>query len=368
MKILSISTDRKVFEQGSAVRARLLDYGRLVGELHVIVFAKRSLGFLDEKVAPNIYLYPTNSLGKFFHILFAIFCALKMKRRGVSVDVVTAQDPFEAGLAGYIIARIFKARLHIQIHTDVMSPYFACESFLNLARVRLAKFLLPRAGAIRVVSERIKDSLSTFGFRLSTVTVLPIFIDTQISTKKTANNLKKKYPQFDSHLLIAARLSREKNIGSAIEAMQTVISEHPKAGLIITGDGPEEMKLKKLVAKLGLEKNVVFEGWQDDLFGYYKTADALVLPSYYEGYGMVAVEALAAQCPVIMTDVGCAGDVIIDPENGLVVPVGDTPALAYAIGRVVAGNVKFDVKPPILPTKEEYLEAYKKSWEDANLR
>ena len=65
------------------------------------------------------------------------------------IDVVTTQDPFECGLAGFLIARIFRARLHIQIHTDVMSPYFANESTLNRVRVLIAKFLIPRASGIR---------------------------------------------------------------------------------------------------------------------------------------------------------------------------------------------------------------------------
>lgn len=363
MRILSIGSDRKVFEQGSAVRVRLLEYGGLVDELHVVVFAKKSLGFKNEIIQPNIFLYPTNSIGKFFHIPAAIIRAYALKRCGVRIDVVTTQDPFEAGLVGYIIARIFNARLHIQVHTDFLSPYFTNESLINRVRVILAKFLLPRANSIRVVSERIKNSLSTLNFQLSTIIVLPIFIE---SCKETAAvDFKKKFPQFDKIILVASRLSREKNIDSMIEAMQQVVTRCSKAGLVIVGSGPEEAHLKKLVAQLGLEENVVFEGWQDNLYPYYKAADVFALSSYYEGYGMVAVEALATGCPVVMTDVGCAGDVVRDGENGLIVPVGDTNALAHAIERVISGEVKLVAKYPKLPTKEEYLTAYKKSWEDA---
>lgn len=358
-----ISTDRKVFEQGSAVRTRLLEYGNFSEELYVVVFAKRSLGLLDEEISPDVFLYPTNSLGKFFHIPAAIIRAYTLKRCGVRIDVVTTQDPFEAGLAGYIIARIFNARLHIQVHTDLMSPYFTNESLINRVRVILAKFLLPRANSIRVVSERIKNSLLTLNFQLSTIIVLPIFIESRKET--TAVDFKKKFPQFDRIILVASRLSREKNIDSMIEAMQQVVTRCPKAGLVIVGSGPEEAPLKKLVAQLGLGENVVFEGWQDNLYPYYKAADVFVLPSYYEGYGLVVVEALAAGCPVVMTDVGCAREVVRDRENGFVVPVGDVPALAHAIEKVLSGEVKLIAKAPVLPTKEEYLVAYKKSWEDA---
>ena len=368
MKILSIGTDRKMFEKGSAVRARLLEYGGLVDELHVIVFTKRALGFCEETIPPNIFLYSTNAWTRFGYVYHAIICALALKRRGVSIDVVTTQDPFECGLAGFLIAHIFRARLHIQIHTDVMSPYFANESILNRVRVFFAKFLIPRADAIRVVSERIKNSLTHNTYNLTPVSVLPILVEIpEHASVSKEYDLKKKYPQFDFHMLIVARLAREKNIGSVIEAMRSVVATYPKTGLVIVGEGPLLEYLKLKTKNYNLQSSVIFEGWQDNLFSYYKTADILVLPSLYEGYGMVAVEALLSGCPVIMTAVGCAGDVVRDRENGLVVPVGDTPALAHAIECVVSGKVKLVAKPSKLPTKEEYLMAYKKSWESALL-
>lgn len=363
MRVLMISTDRKVFEQGSAVRSRLLEYGRLVEELHVIVFSKRALGFRDKVIPPNIFLYSTNSIGGFFYIPSVVIRALTLKRSGVMVDVVTTQDPFETGLAGYIATGVFKAGLHIQIHTDLMSPFFARESVLNRLRVLVANFLIPRANAIRVVSERIKNSLTHNTPDLTHVSVLPIF--TEIIQSETEE---KKFPQFNKIILMAARLSKEKNIGSAIEAMGEVVKTNPRTGLVIVGDGPEREALVLKTKTYHLEPNIVFEGWQDNLYPYYKVANVFVLSSYYEGYGMVVVEALAAGCPVIMTDVGCAGDVVRDGENGLVVPVGDTQALAEAMRRVISGEAKLVAKPPKLPVKEEYLVAYKKSWDDALIK
>lgn len=366
MNVLSISSDRKLFEPGSGVRSRTLEYGRLVDGLHIIVFAKRSLGFRTESFPPNIFLYPTNAHTRWGYVPHAILEARKLKRRGVHIDVVTTQDPFEAGLAGFFIARLFGAKLHVQIHTDFMSPYFAKESFINRLRFIVAKFLLPRVDAVRVVSERIKKSLVSIVKPITPVTVLPIFVNVDKPHDTSSETmLKKKYPQFEFHIVMASRLSLEKNIPLALEAMNEVIGKHSKVGLIIVGSGPEEESLKGLVQKLGLVKNVMFEGWQEDPSQYFHTADAFLLTSNYEGYGMVVVEALAAGCPVVMTDVGCAGEVVQNGENGLVVPVGDREALVRAITRVVTSGVKFNVAPPELLTKEEYLAAYKKSWEDA---
>jgi glycosyltransferase involved in cell wall biosynthesis len=145
--------------------------------------------------------------------------------------------------------------------------------------------------------------------------------------------------------------------------MQEVVTKHPKVGLNIVGSVPEEEYLKTQVQKLGLEHHVMFEGWQESLGAYFQSADALLLTSNFEGYGMVVAEALAAGCPVVMTDVGCAGEIVHNGENGLVVPVGDREALVRAITRVVTHGVKFNIIPPKLPTKKEYLATYRASWE-----
>ncbi len=366
MNILSISSDRKVFEQGSAVRSRLLEYGRLVDELHVIIFAKRSNGFKPETFPPNIFLYSANAHTKWGYIPHAIWQARILKKSGVHIDVVTAQDPFESGLAGYFIARIFGAKLHLQIHTDFMSPYFARESFLNSVRVRLAKFLLQRANAVRVVSERIKKSIDKIVLRGTPVAMLPIFIN--ITDAHTPHDLKKNYPKFEKIILMASRLSPEKNIPLALKAMKEIVTKYPKAGLIIVGSGSQEKSLKLQTTNYKLQTSVVFEGWQDDLASYYKTADLFLLTSNYEGYGMTIVEALSAGCPVVMTDVGCAGDVVQSGKNGLVVPVGDEKAIVTAVCNVLSGEAHLEAKPPKLPTKEEYLASYCASWEDALMK
>jgi glycosyltransferase involved in cell wall biosynthesis len=120
----------------------------------------------------------------------------------------------------------------------------------------------------------------------------------------------------------------------------------------------------------GLKDNVIIEGWTNDLSSYYKTADMFIITSNYEGYGMTAVEAMAGGCPVIMTDVGLAGEVLIDSENGLVTPVGDKKALVEALNKLINNE---DLRSKLsqnaleavshLQTKQQYLEAYKKDWE-----
>lgn len=308
MKVISIGSDRNLFNRSSAVRKRICEQANLLDELHVIVFSGRSLGLRREKVSSKLWLYPTNSRSRWAYVKDAVKITRNLK---LHADLITCQDPFEAGLAGWLSRGRLRVELELQIHTDLFSSYFVRHSMLNRVRVMLAKFLLPRADKIRVVSNRIKDSLIIkLQIPENRVEVRPIFVDVEkIKNAPIITDLHKKYPQFAKIILMASRLTREKNIGLAIESMPEILKEQPRAGLIIAGSGPEESKLKLEIINKELEKSVIFEPWSDDLSSYYKTCDVFLNTSWYEGYGMTLAEARAAGATVISTDVGVAREV-----------------------------------------------------------
>ncbi|MDD4902805.1 MAG: glycosyltransferase [Patescibacteria group bacterium] len=371
MKLLVINLDKGIFSAGSASLERLKEYSRLVDKIFVIVWTLKK----EEPIIwqDKLFVYPTNSCCRLFYYFDSFRLARKILKKD-KIDLIFTQDPFETGLAGRLIAARNNLKLQIQIHTDFLSPYFRRESFLNILRVRLAKFLLPKADSIRVVSQRIRNSLKAASYKLKAEpVVLPIFVDAErIKNTPIKTNLKQKYPQFDRVILAAGRLSREKNIGLAIEVMREIVKKYPKTGLIIVGSGPEEADLKFKIKNLKLRDNIVMEAWTDDLASYLKTADLFLVTSNYEGWSMAAVEALAAGCPVVMTDVGCAGELIVNGESGLVVPVGSGERLVEAILKIFENeNLRKKIKNNAIPifnwllNKEQTMELYKKSWEIA---
>jgi len=376
MKVLMISTDRKILEENSEVRQTMIEYGSLAEELHVVVFTKRQsqISNLKSQNFGNIFIYPTNSWSKWLYV----FSAVKIGEKILASDgqwLITSQDPFETGLAGYKLTKKSDIPLQLQIHTDFLNPYFVQHSMLNRLRVKIAKFLIPRATCIRVVSERIKKSilgrLNLHGEVQPPIIVLPVFVDVKkIQEVSTRIDLHQKYPQFNFIILIASRLTKEKNISLAIEAVKDLVKKYPKIGLIVVGDGPEKNNLKFKIKNLKLHDNVVFEPWSNDLISYYKTCDVFLLTSNYEGYGRTAVEALASGSLVIMTDVGVAGDITKDGYNSLIVPVGDKIGLERAIEKMIndrALHAKLSLSSENLIykmlSKKEYLEKLKKSWE-----
>lgn len=330
MKALVIGTDVTIFQKNSDARRRTEEYARFFDEYHMIIYTPR--GFRPETSGKRLFLYPTNSRW----IIFGPFQAVRIgscviRERGI--HAVSVQDPAESGLAGFLLKMRFGLPLHIQLHSDFLSPYFRANSWKEFVRFLLALFIIPKGNAFRVVSRRIKDSLMRrFRIPAFKISILPIFVArVAISQAPPPVHLPERHPQFDFVILMVARLVREKNISLALEAFSEFVKEFLKSGLVIVGDGPEMENLKFKVASLNLSENVRFDGWQDDLVSYYKGADLYLLTSNFEGYGRSVIEAVATGLPVVMTDVGVAGDIIRDHETGRVVRVKDKEALVSAL-------------------------------------
>jgi glycosyltransferase involved in cell wall biosynthesis len=287
--------------------------------------------------------------------------------------VITAQDPFESGLIAYAIARKTKSALHLQLHTDPEARAWK-DSKKNRVRDLIYRFLAPRADAIRAVSERAKHSLVHHGADASRITVVPVVSDEATTTHSTHSSvdIRAAYKEASEIILAMGRLSHEKGFDVLIEAMRSVSLARPSALLLLVGSGPEEHALKKRVLRLGLSSYVRFVPWVRDVAAYFRAADVVVMPSRFEGWGLVACEAARHGRVVVMTDTGCAGEVIVDGETGLVVPPEDPGALSDAITRVLSNDAfrgklgtSAEARARGLVTNTMAIELHKESWETA---
>ncbi|MDO8482021.1 MAG: glycosyltransferase [bacterium] len=311
MKVLQIGTDRSIFDPNSVSASRMREYGKRFGELEIIVFSLRKPRMPVVRLGENVRVSPTDSFSRVLYVLDAVWIGLALPKP----DVISVQDPFEAGIAGWIIARLRGVSLHVQVHTDFLSPEYARHSSLNWLRVLVAGFVLRRADRIRVVSERVKNSIGKKYHLRATVTVLPIFVDVgRFRNVRPDESLTKRFSEFRTKLLVVSRLEPEKGVELAIRAFA---SSAPKdACLIIVGEGSEKASLARLAKTLGLSNRVFFEGSAAPI-KYYKLANLILATSLYEGYGMVIIEALASGVPVLSTDVGIAREAgaIIAPRE-----------------------------------------------------
>lgn len=371
MKILSIGSDRNLFKEGSFVYKRTFSYAKYADNLFIIVFSLRSYN-LNTLKEQNFSVIPTNSFSRLLYVFDSIrigYSILK-KEEDLKDFVITCQDPFESGLSGLVLSLIFNLPLHIQIHTDFLNPYFYRESFLNKVRVFISKIVLKKAKFIRVVSNRILNSLKENNLinKNQKTEVLPI----ALQDKDLFLN-SEKYNEFDSFgfdkkIISVSRLEKEKRVSDIILALKNVTVKYPKTGLFIVGSGSQRTILESLTKSLGLEKNVVFLGQKNEgeIFKLLKSADIFINPSSYEGYGLSVIEAGLSGLPVISSQSGLYPEILDGETNSLVFKVGDIDDLSVKIERLIldnnfsssiAENLKRDLQKSVI-SQDEYIQRY----------
>ena len=146
-------------------------------------------------------------------------------------------------------------------------------------------------------------------------------------------------------VLYVGRFDQRKGIETLVRAVgQSKLFGREDFKLMICGgsrpghsDGDECERIKKIVAELGMSQMTEFRGRisQEDLPSYYAAADVCVVPSHYEPFGLVAIEAMASFTPVVASDVGGLQFTVVNEETGLLAPPQDVPAFANAIDRIL---------------------------------
>ncbi len=135
-------------------------------------------------------------------------------------------------------------------------------------------------------------------------------------------------------IVAVGRLSRQKGFDVLFHAL----AELPGVSLLLVGDGPRRHDLERMRDELGLGERVRMIGWVDDARPYLKSADVLALPSRWESFPLVILEAMFAGLPVVATSVGSVDEAVVDGETGLVIPPDDVGALIDALRRLLTDS------------------------------
>ncbi len=361
MIVISIGTERKVFSQ-NPTRERVLSAQVGFERCHLIVFSLKKNNFKKESI-DNTILYPTNSSLKILYIWDAIRIAYKIimsiSRHEKNNTVVTVQDPFECGLAGLFISRVCNISFQVQIHTDIFSPFFK-NTWMQHFRMLIAPWVIRSADAIRCDSKRMAEVIVKKQMSKAPIVVLPIFIDVKKYdlAQPAQQDIHDLFQEKRFVILMASRLEPEKEIFMAIDVFAKVILKHSKQiGLVIVGSGSLEQQLKDQVKKIGLEHDVLFVPWTDDLQSLYKTADLFLMTSRFEGYGLTIAESLLCGTPVLTSDVGVAPEVVIPGKTGWICPAQNHACFEQKLDMLVASGELYQVTKNYL-TQNPYVHAY----------
>jgi glycogen(starch) synthase len=167
---------------------------------------------------------------------------------------------------------------------------------------------------------------------------------------------------YERLVLFVGRLVYEKGFQLALDALPGVLRQVPNVRFLVAGSGTHEAELKAQAQRLGLAGRGSFLGWigDDALHSLYRIADLCVVPSIYEPFGLVALEAMASGCPCIVADTGGLREVVpVGERVGLRFNGGDAEHLGVMIERLLVNDA---LRERLVAEASEYVLRF--DWDD----
>ena len=198
----------------------------------------------------------------------------------------------------------------------------------------LRRFLYPRASRVVVQTEETAEWARKWLDPSRVVTIPnPVLAPARAGPHSSQSPL----PRGKHWMVGVGRLSEQKCFDKLIDVFAEIASIHSNWHLVILGEGPERASLENRLRQHNLEGRVEMPGVVKNPEDYLRASDIFVLTSRYEGFPNVLCEAMACGLPVVSFDCPVGpGEIIVDGEDGLLVPAGDVSALAAALRRLIA--------------------------------
>ncbi|WP_226581182.1 glycosyltransferase [Halobacillus litoralis] len=285
-----------------------------------------------------------NVIRKYLNWLVKILLAFITKGR--QYDVVHAHYIFPSGLPALLFKKVFGAKLVVTSHGGDLDQM----ANKNKTIASLTKRILQEADEVIVVGEALKTEVTEkFGIDSEKVSLINMGVDRSVFAPADAKEMKQelKLSPDRFHILYVGNHIKAKGLSELLEAFQEIRNERKNAELHFVGSVKDESYLEELKQSVHKEnKQVVhFHGPKDQqtLAKWMAAADLFVLPSYIEGFGLVALEAMSCHTPVVGSDVGGLSYLLSDGAGVLVQPkdawslkqgienVMDDPALRHSM-------------------------------------
>jgi L-malate glycosyltransferase len=235
----------------------------------------------------------------------------------------------------YAIPHSISAYLAKRMLTDRVVPFVTTLHGTDITLVGndrsylpITRFGIEQSDAVTAVSEYLKQrTVQEFQIK-RTVHVVPNFVDCNVYGRSTDETLRKKFAPGDEPLLIHISNFRAVKRVEDVIGVFALVRKQIKARLLMVGDGPDRPKAEWLASTHGISDDVIFVGKQNDMNQFLALSDILLLPSELESFGLVALEAMACEVPVVATHVGGIPEVVREGIDGFLYKVGDVEAMA----------------------------------------
>jgi len=259
-------------------------------------------------------------------------------------DLVHGHDWLVAG-AGDHLARRFRCPLVVTIHATEYGRHQGWvdkhpQSYIH----GVERWMANRADRVITCSHYMRGHVAdVYGLEEDRVTVIPNGIDPlDLQPVDDLERLRARFAAPDERLIVlVGRLVYEKGFQLALEALPGLIERLGDVRFLVAGSGTHEQELRDQASELGLDPHGTFLGWigDDVLHSLYRIADLCVVPSLYEPFGLVALEAMASGCPCIVADTGGLREIVPEDDRvGLRFNGGDAEHLEAMVERLLTDD------------------------------
>jgi glycogen synthase len=321
-------------------------------DVHVLTRGAGELDAEEERGGVRIHRveeppFPKGDLDRF--VAWIEDMNLHMRSAGAEIgerfgfDVVHGHDWLVAKAAGALARRLGTPYL-TTIHATEYGRHQGWvdkhpQSYIH----RVERWMARRADGVITCSHYMRGHVAdVYGIDESRVQVIPNGIDPlDLVPVDDLDALRLRFAAPDERLvLLVGRLVYEKGFQLALDALPGLIARLGNVRFLVAGSGTHEAELSKQARRLGLMRHGTFMGWigDDVLHSLYRIADLTVVPSIYEPFGLVALEAMASGCPCIVADTGGLREVVPNHDVGLRFRSRDPKSLAAMVERVLTDD------------------------------
>jgi glycogen(starch) synthase len=258
-------------------------------------------------------------------------------------DLVHAHD-WLVGQSGQTLAQATAAPLVVTVHaTEAGRNQGWLPKPLNLAIHSVERWLAQSADAVVSCSRTQRDETARlFELDPRAIDVVPNGVDARRWRVPAGirDAVRARYAGDGPLVTFAGRLVHEKGVQTLLAAMRPLRERQPGLRLVVAGTGPHEQALRARVRRLGIARSVEFVGFvaDDEVAALFAASDVAVVPSLYEPFGIVALEAAAARVPLVAAETGGLVDLIADGVATASFPAADVAALVGAVDGVLADS------------------------------